>query len=253
VVRVVGSFACASGLTVGGSYPPPHQVQPCPLSSAIGWARASLEFAARSRHAVASGDINFILDFAQGIGTIEMSDHPQPPDRSWFITQVRLHQSHIRAAIRGLGVRAEAVDDMAQDAFVLAWEKLAEFGPGGDFGAWVIQIARRLVANERRKDARRSRLLAGDVTDLLLRLAPEPDAPAARAERDEEVAALRACLEQLPAHGREMIRLRYFEDLAPGAIAGRLGRPSDAVRQLLLRLRRALLECVEGRLGTELR
>ena len=70
---------------------------------------------------------------------------------------------------------------------------------------------------------------------------------------DEEVAALRACLEQLPAQGREMIRLRYFEDLAPGAIAGRLGRPSDAVRQFLLRLRRTLLECVEGRLGMELR
>jgi len=47
--------------------------------------------------------------------------------------------------------------------------------------------------------------------------------------------------------------LRYFEDLAPGAIASHLGRQSDAVRQLLLRLRRKLLECVESRLGLEFR
>jgi hypothetical protein len=31
-----------------------------------------------------------------------------------------------------------------------------------------------------------------------------------------------------------------------------LGRPSDAVRQLLLRLRRKLLECMERRPGLEL-
>jgi RNA polymerase sigma-70 factor (ECF subfamily) len=181
-----------------------------------------------------------------------MRDFLPQRDRVWFTSQVRQHQSCLRASIRGFGVQAEAVDDIAQDALVLAWEKLAEFEPDGDFGRWVIQIARRLVANERRKDTRRSRLLAGEVTDLLLRLSSETDGPTVRAERNEEVAVLRACLEELPAHGREMIRLRYFEDLVPGAIAGRLGRSSDTVRQFLLRLRRALLECVEGRLGAKL-
>ena len=115
----------------------------------------------------------------------------------------------------------------------------------------VAQIARRLVANERRKDARRSRLLAGEVTDLLLQLAAD-EKSAARADRTDEFAALQGCLEQLPPHGRDLIRLRYFENLSPGTIAGHLGRPSDAVRQFLQRLRRKLLECVEGRLGLEL-
>jgi RNA polymerase sigma-70 factor (ECF subfamily) len=134
----------------------------------------------------------------------------------------------------------------------LAWRKIAEFGAGGDFGAWVAQIARRLIANDRRKDARRSRLLAGAVTDLLLQMASEAEKAGARLEKADELAALRGCLEQLPPHGREMIRLRYFENQSPGTIASRLGRPSDAVRQMLLRLRRKLLECVESRLGLEL-
>jgi RNA polymerase sigma-70 factor (ECF subfamily) len=172
-------------------------------------------------------------------------------DQAWFIAQVRQHQSRLRASIRALGVRAEAVDDIAQDTFLLAWQKIAEFGPGGDFGAWVVQIARRLIANERRKDARRSRLLAGEVTDLLLQMASAGDNAEARLDRADEFAALLGCLGQLPPHGREIVRLRYFENLSPGAIASQLGRPSDAVRQFLLRLRRQLLACVESRLGLE--
>jgi RNA polymerase sigma-70 factor, ECF subfamily len=170
--------------------------------------------------------------------------------QAWFIGQVRQHQARLRASIRALGVRAEAVDDIAQDTLLLAWQKIGEFGPGGDFAAWVGQIARRLIANERRKDARRSRLLAGEVTDLLMQMASE--AVLKQSEKGDEFAVLKHCLEQLPPHGRELIRLRYFENQLPGTIASHLGRPSHVVRQLLLRLRRKLLECVESGLGLEL-
>jgi RNA polymerase sigma-70 factor (ECF subfamily) len=170
-------------------------------------------------------------------------------DRAWFVEKVRESQSYLRASIRGLGVRAEAVDDIAQDVFVLAWQKRDEFDGSGDFSGWVIQIARRLVANERRKDNRRNRLLSGEVTDLLLREASEPSGPLDRLEHQEDLVTLRSCLAQLPSAGREMIRLRYFEHLSPGAIASHLGRPSNYVRQSLLRLRRVLSECLGRRLN----
>jgi RNA polymerase sigma-70 factor (ECF subfamily) len=170
-------------------------------------------------------------------------------DRGWFVDQVREHQARLRAMIRSLGVRAEAVDDIAQDALILAWEKLSEFEPDGDFGAWVRAIARRLVANERRKESRRRRILAGEVTDMLLQLAADSEGPLMRLERDESLCTLRTCLEGLPPDSRELIRLRYFEQLSPGSIAGQLDRPSNAVRQGLLRLRRALLACVERSTG----
>ena len=144
-------------------------------------------------------------------------DKPSVPrDQHWFIDQVKQHQSRLRASIRALGVRAEAVDDIAQDSLLLAWEKIAEFGAGGDFGSWVAQIARRLIANERKKDTRRSRLLAGEVTTLLLQMSHEVPSAAARLEKADEFAILRSCLEQLPPHGREIIRLRCtFENLGP--------------------------------------
>jgi RNA polymerase sigma-70 factor (ECF subfamily) len=167
--------------------------------------------------------------------------------QAWFIQQVQEHQGRLRASIRALGVRAEAVDDIAQDVFVLAWQKLAEFVPG-DFGAWVVQIARRVVANERRKESRHSRILAGDVTDLLLRLNTDAQGLPDPLVRAEELGALQNCVEGLPPQGHQLIQWRYFDQLSPGAIASRLGRPSNYVRQCLLRLRRSLLQCVEKRL-----
>jgi RNA polymerase sigma-70 factor (ECF subfamily) len=172
-----------------------------------------------------------------------------PRDRSWFVDQVRQHQARLRATVRALGVRADAVDDLSQDALVLAWQKRDGFEAGGDFGAWVAEIARRLAANERRKEARRSRLQAGEVTAFLLRRAEAPADPLTGLGHDEALAALRGCCDDLPPDCRELIRLRYFDQLAPGAIAGQLGRPSGHVRQTLLRIRRRLLDCVEHRLA----
>ena len=173
---------------------------------------------------------------------------PTPHDRVWFVERVREHQARLRATIRALGVRADAVDDIAQDAFVLAWEKLPAFDPAGEFGAWVNEIARRLVANERRKEARRSRLQSEEITAYLLQRAAEPIGSLDLLEQGEALSTLKGCVEDLPPTGREMVRLRYFDQLSPGAIAGKLNRPSGYVRQNLLRIRRLLLECVEQRL-----
>jgi RNA polymerase sigma-70 factor, ECF subfamily len=168
---------------------------------------------------------------------------------TWFLERVQSEQARLRSYIRALGVRAEAVDDLAQETLIIALKKLDEFDRGGDFGVWVRQIARRLIANERRKEARRSQILSDCVTDLLLEINHEPMSPRERQEHDEELAALRECMAALPKHGRELLQQRYFEDLSPGIIGSRMGRPSNQVRQTLLRLRRALLECIERRTG----
>lgn len=172
-------------------------------------------------------------------------------DRAWFFVQVQLEHARLRASIRAMGVRADAVDDIAQDAFLVALDKMAEFERGGDFGGWVRQIARRLIANERRKKGRRGRILSDHVTDLLLNAPPEATHPVLGKERADLLAALKACVGDLPPESQNLLQQRYFEDIAPGAIAGRLGQNSNQVRQALLRLRRSLLECIERRVGVQ--
>lgn len=172
-----------------------------------------------------------------------------PATTEWFMDQVRLEQARLRAFIRSLGVRTEAVDDFAQDALLVAFEKIATFRRDEDFGAWVRGIARRLVANTLRKEKRREQILSDHVTELLVDLSPEDLHPLAATAQEDRLSALRACLEKLPERGRQLLHLRYFEEASPGVIAGRLERSATDVRQQLFRLRRALLECVEARLA----
>jgi RNA polymerase sigma-70 factor (ECF subfamily) len=171
-----------------------------------------------------------------------------PHDREWFIAQVRREEARLRAFIRSLGVRAEAVDDLAQDALLVAHERLESFRSEGDFGAWVRGIARRLVANALRKENRRQQILADHVTELLLACEPEEVHPLAATAEQDRLAALRSCLEKLPERGRQLLHLRYFEEATPGVIAGRMDRSASDVRQQLFRMRRVLLECVERQL-----
>ena len=165
------------------------------------------------------------------------------PDHDWFIAQVRAEQAGLRAFVRGLGMRAEAVDDVAQEAFVVAFEKLQTFERGTNFGAWVRTIARFLVSKELRREERRQRVLAEHVAELLL----HDEAPVT--ENPAEAEALRHCLAGLPERGRRLVQQRYFENLAPAVIASREGRTANDVRQSLFRLRAALQECITRRLA----
>ena len=106
-----------------------------------------------------------------------------------------------------LGVGGADVDDVAQETFLVAYRKLDEWDRGRDAGPWLRGIARHLAANERRKAARRSRLIAGRLGELLVEHAePEAATPAA-----ELLDALNACLQELPETSRELLRRRYAD------------------------------------------
>lgn len=168
-------------------------------------------------------------------------------DTEWFIDQVRREQAALRAFVRSVGVRAEAVDDVAQEALILAFEKLADFDRTQEFGPWVRGIARRLIANMVRKESRREELLSQAMTEALL--VQEPDGPSSTLASEEHLGALHLCLEAMPERSRQLVHWRYFEDLSPVVIADRLGRTANDVRQTFFRLRRSLLECIEERLA----
>jgi RNA polymerase sigma-70 factor (ECF subfamily) len=159
--------------------------------------------------------------------------------------QVRREQAGLRAFVRMLGMRAEAVDDVAQEAFVIAYEKLHTFERGTNFGAWVRTIARFLVAKERRREDRRQRVLQEPVVEWLF----EADLIADSSGDEARASALRACLAELPERRRRLVQQRYFENVAPAVIASHEGRTANDVRQSLFRLRAALHACITRRLG----
>jgi RNA polymerase sigma-70 factor, ECF subfamily len=131
------------------------------------------------------------------------------PAMQEFETRVREHQSGLRAFIRALGADEAWVDDLAQEAFIVAYRRLDQFESGTDFGKWLRSIARFLVVNERRKEIRRSRLLPFAIVDVLLEYeperAPDPDV-------NHLLPAMRECVDELPGRSREMLHRRYAAD-----------------------------------------
>ena len=74
--------------------------------------------------------------------------------RREFGELVRRHGSAVRSLLRRMGAQGSEADDVAQDAFLQAFEKCAEFRGEGTFAAWVKRIAARLYLKRKAKDAR---------------------------------------------------------------------------------------------------
>ena len=75
-------------------------------------------------------------------------------DRAAFGELVRRHGSAIRGLLRRMGAEPSLADDLAQDAFLAAFERIVEFRGEGTFSAWVKKIAARLYVRRWRRDKR---------------------------------------------------------------------------------------------------
>src|SRR5277367_225399 len=103
---------------------------------------------------------------------VELAGRAALGERAAFGELVRRHGSAIRGLLRRLGADPALADDLAQDAFLAAFEQIAEFRGEGTFQAWVKRIAARLYVRRWRRDARMD----------LMADTPEPDAAQAGGE-----------------------------------------------------------------------
>ena len=72
-------------------------------------------------------------------------------DESAFGQLVQMHQSRVRGLLRRLCGNGSTADDLAQEVFVIAHQKLPDFQGKGRFGAWLCSIAYREFLQARRR------------------------------------------------------------------------------------------------------
>ncbi|MBL8899726.1 MAG: sigma-70 family RNA polymerase sigma factor [Planctomycetes bacterium] len=165
--------------------------------------------------------------------------------------------ARVEGAVRRLAGRALRasfeLEDLCQEglvALLISSRRAAEEDPRTRalhlhqvLRARMIDLARRRSA---RKRAEASTALLGDLEprDHERALARESADPLAEPELLERVAVELAAL---PCEQRLALEARVFEGLATSAIAERMHRSEEAVRQLLLRARRQLRRALEAR------
>lgn len=74
--------------------------------------------------------------------------------RAAFGELVRRHGSAVRGLLRRMGADVATADDVAQDAFLIAFQRVAEFRGEGAYAGWVKRIAARLYLRRRKRSAR---------------------------------------------------------------------------------------------------
>ncbi|WP_442511169.1 sigma-70 family RNA polymerase sigma factor [Novipirellula sp. SH528] len=166
--------------------------------------------------------------------------------RKEFAKLVLEHQARLRMFIRMLGAMPDAVDDLAQDAFVVAYERIDTLEDFDQAGPWLRSIARNLVRNELRKSSRRRRVVNASISEAMLAMSDEP---VTASWSEDWFTALRKCVEHLPGHGRALVDGRYKRGQNASQLANETDMTPAAVRQALSRLRGLLRTCVETRLS----
>lgn len=134
-------------------------------------------------------------------------------------------------------------EDLAQETFVTAWQRLAQVRDETKLRAWLCGIARNLIKNTIR---RRNRDVAGSAKPLetIGQAKSEALSPRELAISKEKEAILWRALGEMPEIYREPMVLFYREQQSVQAVAEMLDLSVDAAKQRLSRGRKMLKEQV---------
>jgi len=138
-----------------------------------------------------------------------------------------------RLALRMCGSEADA-DEVAQEAFLSAWKALPNFRGESQFSTWLYQLTTHAAIDLMRQIA------ADDITEVSA--ADPAPSPQQQAEQSEQREIVRDAILQLAPEQREVVVLRFMEELSYEEIGAVLKLPSGTVKSRLNRAKAQLKE-----------
>jgi RNA polymerase sigma-70 factor (ECF subfamily) len=156
-------------------------------------------------------------------------------DREAFGTLVGRYAEQAFAVAYGFLQHAEDSEDLVQDAFVRALERIDSLGKGSPFGPWFYRLLVNAALNRRKYLARRR-------TDEVPATASSRESPAADSARSELRQHLASALGSLPPELETVVVLHDLEGFTHGEVARVLRVPEGTCRSHLFRARRILRE-----------
>lgn len=182
---------------------------------------------------------------------MELVSRARGGDVAAFTALVRQYEERVYNLAYRMTGSPDAAADVAQEAFLAAYEGLANFRAESAFYTWLYRITVNKALGERRaRAARRESLPSGEdefpALDAMSDGAPGPDA---RAEEGERAAAIQAAISALPPDYRTIVILKDVEGLEYEEIAEVVAIPVGTVKSRLHRGRMLLREALKPYLG----
>lgn len=161
-----------------------------------------------------------------------------------FLTLLTQHDRALGLYVYSMVSSNADADDVLQQTKMVMWRSFDQFESGTNFIAWARKVAFHQILNSRRQHKRQHLPLSDEMLEAL------SHGVAQLSERGEDRReALQSCLRKLAEEHRQLVLLRYFEDLEVEQVAERIGSTEGAVYRALSRVRLALLQCVEKQIS----
>ena len=149
-------------------------------------------------------------------------------DANAFGELVRRHQSQVRNFLRKLSRDYVLADDLAQDAFLHAWDKLHTFNGQGSFIGWLLKVAYTTFLQSKRKSRR--------YVEILAEMGDDADTRGSRYSEDsDEMSDLDKFLAVLTEEERAVMILSYACGLSHREIGDAANMPIGTVKSIIFR------------------
>ena len=155
------------------------------------------------------------------------------------------HEGSLRRKIYRFGIRQPITEDIEQEVWIRAFQKLGDLRDGASFKAWLMQVADTTCLGHIRRDKRRDALVPIVDVDL----ASVEVTASGIGDPIKDLATFTGLLVDLPAQYSEVIMLRCMEQLSLEEIAVQTGLTLSGVKWRLKQAKKLLREAMEEMSG----
>jgi RNA polymerase sigma-70 factor (ECF subfamily) len=159
-----------------------------------------------------------------------------------FEAVYREHFSFVWRVLSGMGVPPGAVEDAAQEVFVVVLRRLPEFEPKASVKTWLYEIAMRVASNARRSVRRR-----GLHEELDEQLEGDAPGPAEVVESRRALSEVLSVLDTMDDSLRSVLVLSQFEQMTAPEIAALTNVKVNTVSSRLRRARQVFQQVLSQR------
>ena len=162
-----------------------------------------------------------------------------------FVRLLMKHEPRVRSFLRGLLPTWHGVEEVAQEASLIAWRKFDDFEEGTSFGGWLLTIARFEALKYRRRVARSPLVFVDEVWDLLAEEVSGEEVQQIRRQH------LEVCLGKMEPAKRELLLNVHSPGVVMREVAVQSGKSEQAFYKVIQRLRAVVHDCVLKEVATQ--
>ena len=175
---------------------------------------------------------------------MEIETHPNADQaREAFVQLLTAEQTRLFSYIVMLLGDVNDANNVLQQTNLVLWRKADEFDLDTNFHAWARKTAYYQTLALLRDRKRDKHIFDEGLLEQLASLPTEMD-------EDERRVALRHCLANISRDSLDLLQQRYAPGKSISDLARDRHKSEGAIKMALMRIRQALLHCIEGQLAT---